>query len=536
MTAAHTTPAEGAPPVRQKSGLVRSASGFDAFVFALAAISVGIAFEWGNFFGSGFYPGANLVLALAISLVASAVIAWAYQYWGQVFPRSGGDYVFLSRGLHPGVALGVNFVYCWVLMVSPAFAMSIMQPLCSAFASALAEMTGWGFLDSLSTWFNTNLGYAVIGTTQLVLAAVIGVFGLKRAIGYMKLLFAIGGIGTAILVVAMLVSKTSTFNDHLRSQTGFTAARIEGEARSTGFEHGGFSFFHTLRLTNWYVTVWFFASLLLYIGGEIKNAAHTIRYALLAAVGFAGVATLAWAASLNSVVPSSLQGALAWNSFGGSRFTTAQVPYAHELTNVLWGTSGPGLVLTLIGFLAPMAWIMIWAPLVLSFTQRAILAWSLDGLTPRWVGQVNERWHTPIPALIVAFVMGESFMLVFAFAPSFRTVVLLVPLFIGIGITMLVGVFFPYTRRDLIEQSTIADARIFGVHKMTITCALGTAIMAFWTWLMLEDPIASGTDRTPLWVTAGIAVAIALYYVGLRVYRRRQGEDISVAFKRIPVE
>src|SRR5437763_5681374 len=95
-----------APPVRQKSGLVRSASGFDAFVFALSGISVGIMFEWGNFFGTGFYPGANIIVALVIATAAALVIAWAYQYWGQIFPRSGGDYVFLSRGAHPGFALG----------------------------------------------------------------------------------------------------------------------------------------------------------------------------------------------------------------------------------------------------------------------------------------------------------------------------------------------------------------------------------------------------------------------------------------------
>src|ERR1700730_996873 len=95
---ADTATTRAAPPVRQKSGLVRSASGFDAFVFALSGISVGIMFEWGSFFGSGFYPGGNAVVALFISVAAALVIAYAYRYWGQIFPRSGGDYVFLSRG------------------------------------------------------------------------------------------------------------------------------------------------------------------------------------------------------------------------------------------------------------------------------------------------------------------------------------------------------------------------------------------------------------------------------------------------------
>ena len=525
-----------AAPVRQKSGLVRSASGFDAFVFSLSGISVGIMFEWSSFFGPGVYPGGSEALALLISVAAALVIAVAYRYWGQIFPRSGGDYVFLSRGFHPGFALGANFVYCWILMVSPAFAMSIMQPLLSAFASALAAATGWHFLTSLSTWFETNVGYAVIGSVDLLIAAAIAVFGLRRAIGYMKLLFFVGLGGEVILVIALLFSHTSTFLTHLHAATGFSAAQIEHKAVSTGYAHGGFDLFNTLKLTNWYVTSLFFAALLLYIGGEIKNAARNIGRALIAAVVFSGVAAFVWAVAYNNVIPTFLQGALAWNSTAAPSYSTASLPYPHQLMAILWGTSGGGLTLTIIAFLATLAWVTIWTPLVLSFAQRGILAWALDGLTPRWVGRVNERYHTPIPALIIAFLMGESFMLWFAFDPGTRTIVLLVPLFVGIGITMLVGTFFPYVRKDLIAQSTVADKKWFGIHRMSILCGAGTVIMGFWSWIMWDDTVASGTDRTPIWVTIGIVVAITIYYLCLRAYKRHEGEDITVTFKRIPIE
>jgi amino acid transporter len=516
--------------------LVRSASGFDAFVFALSGISVGIMFEWGCFFATGFYPGGNQVVALLISICAALVVAFAYRYWGQIFPRSGGDYVFLSRGFHPGFALGVNFVYVWILMVSPAFAMSIMQPLLSSFASALASATGWHFLTSLSTWFGTNLGYAVIGTVDLTVAAAIGVFGLKRSIMYMKSLFYVGLGAEVILVIALLLSHTSTFAHHLQAATGHSVAQIESKATATGYQHGGFNLFHTFKVTNWYVTSLFFAALLLYIGGEIKNAARNIRRALVAAVIFSGFATMLWVVVLNHVVPTVLQGALAWNSTAAPAYSTAGVPYPHELMAVLWGTSGGGLILTIIAFIGCLAWVTLWTPLVLSFAQRGILAWALDGLTPRWVGRVNERYHTPIPALLIALFMGESFMLWFAFDPGTRTIVLLVPLFVGIGLTMLVGTFFPYVRKDLMAQSIVADKKWFGIHRMSILCGAGTIIMAFWSWLMWNDPIASGTDRTPIWVTLGIVAAITIYYFCLRAYKRREGEDITVTFKRIPIE
>jgi amino acid transporter len=211
----------GLPPVRQRSGLVRGAGPYDAFVFALATTSVGIMVSWGQFFGTGFYPGANIVLSLTIATVAALFIAWAYQYWGQVFPRSGGDYVFLTRGLNPGLGLGLNVVFV------------VMQPLAASFAAALAEATGWGFLGDVSTWIaTTSWGFAVTGLVPVAVAGLVGIYGLKGQLRLLKWLFLAGTIGTVILVVALIFSSTPTFLAHLQQTTGLTAREI-GETPKT---------------------------------------------------------------------------------------------------------------------------------------------------------------------------------------------------------------------------------------------------------------------------------------------------------------
>ena len=185
-----------------------------------------------------------------------------------------------------------------------------------------------------------------------------------------------------ILVVALLFASTSTFVRHLHAATGYTVPQIKHKAAATGFTSASFNLSSTFKLTNWYVTSLFFAALLLYIGGEIKNAARNIGRALVAAVIFSGIAALAYLLALNNVVPTSLQGALSWNSTAAPAFSTAGLPYPHELLAVLWGTSGGGLILTLVAFISLLAWVTIWTPLVLSFAQRGILAWALDGLAP----------------------------------------------------------------------------------------------------------------------------------------------------------
>lgn len=59
--------------------------------------------------------------------------------------------------------------------------------------------------------------------------------------------------------------------------------------------------------------------------------------------------------------------------------------------------------------------------------------------------------------------------------------------------------------------------------------------------LLWKDPIAAGAlVRSPLprefWIVLGIVLAGALWYAGTKVYRRRRGIDIRLAFQQIPIE
>jgi APA family basic amino acid/polyamine antiporter len=530
-----STPAQPTA-IRNKSGLVRTASGFDAFVFALAGISVGIMFSWGQYFGLGFYPRANIPLALVIATVAGLILAWAYQYWGLIFPRSGGDYVFLSRGLHPGVALGTNIVLVYMLMVSPALAMSIMVPLLQSLAATLASVTGWGFLNDVATWTGGKIGFAVWGTALMVGAGWVALYGLRPSLRFMKLLFLIGIVGSGIAMIALLFSKTSTFEHHLQAATGHSAAAIEAKAKQQGFAYGGFSLSETLKLTVWYTPSLFFAYLVLYIGGEIKNVQRNVRFSAAGAVLFSGVFTLIFSGVFTHVVPSKLQGALAYNATAAPGYTTTYAAYPHELTKILWGTHGLGLILTLIMFVSMFAWLYLWTPLVLGFAQRAVLAWALDGLTPGWVGKVDEKRHTPLPALAIVFIMGESLMLAFAFSTSFRTIVLLAPMYAMLAISMAVGAVFPYVRKDLFNQSVVAKARVFGVPLMTIFCSIAFVVLIWQIILLWRDKVAAGANHTAIFITVGVAVAGIIYFFAMREYRKRQGDDISYVFRQIPVE
>jgi len=397
-------------------------------------------------------------------------------------------------------------------------------------------MTGIGALNSLAGWFNTNAGFALIGTIPVLVAGLVGIFGLRAQLRLLGGLFLVGLVGGVILIVALFLSSQSAFVANLKPYAGISASAVEAAAVKGGFAFGGFDLGQTFKLTNWFEASLFFVLVLTYIGGEIKDASRSFQRGMMGAIVFSAAMTAVFALALDHAVAPRLQGALAFNALTNPTASTPNLPYPHELMRVLWGTSGAGALLVVIGFLTMMAWVAIWWASLVPFAQRAVLAWSLDNLIPGRVSSVNPRSHTSLPSLLISCLMVEFFILAFAFFPGLRTIILLIPIYAMIGITMAVGIVFPFVRRDFFDQSMVGRSRFLGLPTMTVACGLATVVMAVWTWLLWIDPVAAGTDRRPIVIVFVLAALVAVYYFGLRAYRRGRGVDLSATFRQIPIE
>ena len=88
---------------RASSGLVRQVRTVDVMFYGWEQI--GIAYIIFIVFAWQFYPGANLALSVVIATVSGIFLALCYALVSVVYPRSGGDYVAMRRGLSPGIAM-----------------------------------------------------------------------------------------------------------------------------------------------------------------------------------------------------------------------------------------------------------------------------------------------------------------------------------------------------------------------------------------------------------------------------------------------
>src|SRR5215469_8335879 len=104
--------------VRQATGLVRELSWFDTFILVFAILNVPLGLTEVTNFAPFVFPGANLWLAFVISAPFMLAIGMVYALFTAAMPRSGGDYVWTSRVLHPAIGFAVNFFVTYVLLAS----------------------------------------------------------------------------------------------------------------------------------------------------------------------------------------------------------------------------------------------------------------------------------------------------------------------------------------------------------------------------------------------------------------------------------
>src|SRR5246500_3614877 len=107
--------------VRNATGLVRELSAFDAFNLVFSAVLIPVGITEVMAFGPSFWPHANLLLSFLLATPLVATCGLVYLYYTVIMPRSGGDYVWVSRTLNPFLGFFANFSLTFVFLTWIAF-------------------------------------------------------------------------------------------------------------------------------------------------------------------------------------------------------------------------------------------------------------------------------------------------------------------------------------------------------------------------------------------------------------------------------
>src|SRR5262249_16370520 len=157
-------------------------------------------------------------------------------------------------------------------------------------------------------------------------------------------------------------------------------------------------------------------------------------------------------------------------------------------------------------------------------TTRNMLAWAFDGLLPVRVAAVDERFHSPVVAILLSSALGVVFLGVYAFDTGFATIS---GFFGQVWTYMLAGlpaVRRPYKLKARFEAWPVRW-RLAGVPVLSIVGVLSILGMGVIEYAYLNDPNSGISLKAPTMILINAAVLASgfVFYAITRFVRARQG-------------
>jgi amino acid transporter len=365
--------------------------------------------------------------AAIIAGVFCILLALIFSSLTSVMPRSGGDYVFTSRILHPFL----GWMESWTLVIASVLIIAFEVPLVLRNLQITARIIGIGaggghFFTHANTWFTDATG-TITGTpgfiASLIVLLGIGAICVLPTRTFHRVVTVLAGFGVAcfigMFIFGLVATHKSSFNANLpHYDGGVSAAQIAASGTKAGLLGGNSgSFLSRIFSTGAFPIV---LSVLLfqyigfqysaYIAGEVRG--NVRRGVLIALLGALVIGVLANSVYVDVISTHFGFGAnVAW---GGSYwgFNPAALPLgqpnAMPLLAVIANKSLWPIwaLISLGGAIFP----FLLCPVYINFISRMQLAWSLDRQLPEWFGRVSERIRGPLNAILATLGLTAVFL------------------------------------------------------------------------------------------------------------------------------
>ena len=505
---------------RASSGLVRSIGTTDAMWYGLNAITIAyIGFtliDWVK------YPGASFELSVLITTLGSIGVGIVYALLAATYPRSGGEYVFLSRIVRPELGFVISFVqaffYTFYFGLNGAFfAWFGLSPLFSTLGVQLKNsmLSDWG------TWLGTSWGAFIAGSCLVALVAFLAYRGMGPFFRIQRWCTVIGLVSVAVtlLVLALGGLGVLDFKSAYDSAVGSGAFETAAAAKVPATDLG-----QTLNFMVWPAFSILFSVNLVAFSGEVKNVRRAPMVGIVGSMILSGIIFIAfmvfarWAES-----DAFLVGAAS----GGYNYQTLVNGTASILAN--------NPLLTIVINL----WVILIIPFALGsniiYGSRALFAWGIDGMAPGKFAEVSEKYHSPMWAILFLFIVAEFWLAIYVFTSYVAILGGLLAFSIAFFVTSLTGVLFPFFKKEVFERSPAAQ-RVVGIPVMTIAGLVGVIFTGFLIWRCTQDASLNGNNTTSEQIIIGAFIGAIVWFFAFRWYRARQGVAMDKRFKEIPVE
>jgi amino acid transporter len=511
--------------VRESTGLLKSVSFLDSVSINISNMSIGglLGGLGINLFAVSFiFPslaGVNLVAASIFGFLLAVPQMVLYTMMTRRYPRTGGDYVWVSRNL--GGFFGSTISFMGYTMETTAY-MALVTIL-AVFAIGGVGLA-LGHIEYLGLALPTNIGGSpnqqfAVGASLFAILVGINVF--KPKFGY-KLVSILTVVGIAVLVITiatLLAAGHSGVVNYINGLKDASGKAISFDAVASSYTGSSFDLaatFFVMPVIFAFVYPWLNAAPA--VAGEIKGS-RALKWNVPVSAVLALVLTTAAIATMYYVAGQPFTNASMGNpglvfDNGVNFFTLAMGVAPNTAVSVIIG----------LGWIAWVVAILAYGIIVIS---RYLLAQSFDRFLPSRLSYVSPRWGSPVVAHAVDLVFTISLI---GLATYFYGTVS--ALFGAITGSM---IYFIFVGVAAILQAVRKES---GNGRLLLTLAgIGNVIVfGFVTYLFVANYSTWGINLLSGGFNVFSIILGAGLYLGARQYLRRRGLDLSMAYKELPPE
>jgi APA family basic amino acid/polyamine antiporter len=528
--------------LRKATGLVRGWSVRDSMIYACLAtnfVTLGI-YEF-TFAGPAF-PKGQLITAVVISGIWVSFLVVAYSGLIVTIPRAGGDYVWQTRILGSGLGFvmavtGWWFIlWLWAPIYGNILSVQLFEPIWATLK--------WTWPGGGAAWFGTSNGIFVVTLITIALAGVLVSIGMSGYARIQKWCFIGGMIGFAVVVGLLLfnshASFVSSFNleahklfgaHNAYSATNAAAAKAGAVTSPFGFGPLGptmllvpaMMFF--ILWPNWGATLY----------GEIRGASDFRRV-------FTGMFSGLWITVICTVIFLLLVNkTIGWSFYQNLNTLDYDLkpqfgvwPYPFMLAGWLVHNTAFQVILILVLSL----WFFGWVGTLFLSSTRVIFAAAFDRVLPDRAAEVSEKRKVPFYSLVLMLLPAVALAAVFAYSSTFRSYTLDATLVIAVTylFSAIAVVVLPFRKPDLWRASPASRIKLFGVPVVPVSGVITIGLLGFNLYEWFTNDLYFVNNRDSLYYMGGMYVLAIVIYVVARVVRQRQGIDLGLVNKEIPVE
>jgi basic amino acid/polyamine antiporter, APA family len=530
--------------LRKATGLVRGWSVRDSMIYACLSTNV-VTLGIFEFSYQSFFPKGQLLTAVLISAIWVSFLVIAYAGLIVTIPRAGGDYVWQTRILGSGLGFvmavtGWWFIlWLWAPIYGNVLSAEFFQPLLATLGH-----------PSAATWFGGHNGIFLVSIITIVLAGVLVSLGMAGYARIQKWGFYGGLLGFAVILVLLAINDHAQFVNsfNLEAQKIFGVhnayqATVSGAAKS-GYVSPSFGFsplsasmllvpmmMFYLLWPNWGSTLY----------GEIRGASDFRRV-------FAGMFGGLWITVILSVLFLALvnktmgqgfyndTGALYWSAYYGGKVPAAIPIWPYPVMFIGWLVHNQVFQIVLI--VVMLLWFLAWVGTLFLSSTRVIFAAAFDRILPDRAAEVSEKRKVPFYSLVLMLLPAVGLSALYAYWSKFYTYTLDATLVIAVTylFSAFAVVLLPFIKKDLWQASPASRIKLFGVPIVPAAGWITIGLLGFNLYEWLSNATYGVNNKDSLYYMAAMYVLALLIYVIARIVRSRQGIDLGLINKEIPVE